>query len=133
MAFLLISGHAGGKLKKKLIDEQEIVMNFADILAEAYIAESLLMRVQKLSEKADHDKKEYEVQRKLLKLHLYEALAKVRKAGNDAIESYAEGFDRKTVAYFLKVLTPKMNVNPKELRRAVANYAIEKNDYPFVM
>lgn len=131
-AFLLISGAAGNKLKKKMIDEQEIVMNLADILAEAYIADSLLMRIQKLSEKSNHDKEAFEVQKKLLKLHLYEALTKVRKAGLDAIASYTEGFEKNTMNYFLKVLTPKYDVNPKELRRAVADYSIKKNDYPFI-
>jgi hypothetical protein len=34
-----------------MVDEQEIVMNLADILAEAYICESLLLRVQKAERK----------------------------------------------------------------------------------
>ena len=106
--------------------------SIADILAEAYIAESLLMRVQKLTEKADHDKGELEVQQKLLKLYLYESLAKVRKAGKDAIASYTSGLEKSTLNYLLKVLSPKMDVNPKELRRDIANFAIKKNDYPFV-
>jgi len=46
--FLFISGYAGNKLKEKMVDEQEIVTNLADILAEAYIAESVLLKVQKL-------------------------------------------------------------------------------------
>lgn len=130
--FLLISGAAGNKLQKKMVDEQEIVMNLADILAEAYIAESLLMRIQKLKESDKADKEALEVQLKLLKLHLYEALAKVRKAGQDAIAGYTTGFEKSTMNYLLKVLTPAYDVNSKELRRAVADYAIKKNDYPFV-
>lgn len=130
--FMLISGVAGNKLKEKMVDEQEMVMNLSDILAEAYIADSLVMRIQKLSEKNGYDKEALEVQKKLMKLHLYEALAKVRKAGHDAIASYAIGFEKKMMNYFLGVLTPKYDVNPKELRRAVADYAGKKNDYPFV-
>ena len=131
-AFLLISGAAGNKLKLKLVDEQEIIMNMADILAEAYIAESLLLRVQKLSEKKDFDKEQLEVMKKLLCVFLYDSLARVRKAGHEAIASYATGAEKSTVGYLLNSLTPKFDVNPKDLRRAVAYYAIKKNGYPFV-
>jgi hypothetical protein len=131
-AFLLISGAAGNKLREKMVDEQEIVMNLADILAEAYIGESLLLRVQKLNDKQGYDKEALGVQKNLLQLFLYESLAKVRKAGQDAITAYASGFEKSTMNYLLKLLTPAYNVNSKELRRSIANYAIKKNGYPFV-
>lgn len=131
-AFLLISGAAGNKLREKMVDEQEIVMNLADILAEAYIGESLLLRVQKLNEKQGYDKEALAVQKNLLQLFLYESLAKVRKAGQDAIAAYATGFEKSTMNYLLKLLTPAYNVNSKELRRSIANYAVKKNGYPFV-
>lgn len=131
-AFLLISGAAGNKLREKMVDEQEIVMNLADILAEAYIAESLLLRVQKLSEKSGYNAEALAVQKQLLQLYLHESLDKVRKAGNDAIESYAAGVERSVMKYLLGLLTPAHKVNPKALRRAVAAYAIKKNAYPFV-
>jgi len=132
LAFLLISGAAGNKLKLKLVDEQEIIINFADMLAEAYVAESLLLRVQKLSANKDFDKEKLEVMRKLLRVFLYDALAKVRNTGQEAIASYATGFEKSLVLCLLKILTPKFDVNPKDLRRAVADYAIKKNGYPFV-
>jgi alkylation response protein AidB-like acyl-CoA dehydrogenase len=131
-AFLLISGAAGNKLREKMIDEQEIVMNLADILAEAYIAESLLLRVQKLNDKKGFDAEALGVQKQLLQLYLYESLDKVRKAGRDAIAGYASGIEKGIMNYLLKLLTPCYNVNSKELRRAIANYAIKKNGYPFV-
>jgi hypothetical protein len=59
-------------------------------------------------------------------------LAKVRKAGQDAITAYASGFEKGTMNYLLKLLTPAYNVNSKELRRSIANYAVKKNGYPFV-
>lgn len=131
-AFLLISGAAGNKLREKMVDEQEIVMNLADILAEGYIAESVLLRVMKLSEKKGHPAEELNVQRQLLQLYLYESLDKVRKAGRDAIAAYATGIEKSVMNTLLKLLTPAYNVNSKELRRAVAGYAVKKNAYPFV-
>lgn len=128
-AYLLLSAAAYQKLKMKLVDEQEVVINLADILIESYVAESLLLRIQKLSEKAGYDQEALEIQKKLLSLYLYESLARVRKAGQDAVASF-EGAGYISVA--LNLLTPTYNINPKELRRAVAEYAIKKNWYPFV-
>jgi alkylation response protein AidB-like acyl-CoA dehydrogenase len=130
-AFLLISGAAGRKLKLKLVDEQEIVINQADILAEAFIAESLLLRVKKLTADKSLNQEHLEIKKKMLQLYLYEALAKVRKAGADAIASYATGAERTIVSKLLDVLTESYDVNPKDLRRAIAKTVIEANQYCF--
>jgi len=45
---LIISGAAVQKFMAKFADEQEILMNLADILIEIYAAESCLLRVEKL-------------------------------------------------------------------------------------
>lgn len=130
-AFLLISGAAGNKLREKMVDEQEIVMNLADILAEAYIAESLLLRVQKIQAK-NQDSALIKITQQMLQLYLYESLAKVKKYGQDAIMAYANGAEKNIMLWLLKQLTKPYHVNAKELRRASAQYAIEKNGYPFV-
>jgi alkylation response protein AidB-like acyl-CoA dehydrogenase len=128
--FLVISAMAGRKLKLKLIDEQEIIINFADILAEAYIAESALLRVQKLTASASSDKEKLAAQKIMLQLYLYEALARAKKAGFDAINSYASGAERFLMRRVLDVLTRPYDVNPKELCRQVAQAAIKKGGYP---
>ena len=70
--------------------------------------------------------------KKLLRVFLFEALAKVRRTGQEAIASYATGAEKSLMTRLLKMLTPKFDVNPKDLRRAVAEYAIKKNGYPFI-
>ncbi len=130
-AFLLISGAAGRKLKLKLVDEQEIIMCLSDILGEAYIAESLLLRVQKLQNKQMRSKEEIEVLSSVVRLYLYEALDKVRKQGHDAIAAYADGLEQSMMHRMLDWLTPRYDVNAKELRRQIANHAIAKQEYPF--
>ena len=47
-AGLMIAGAAVQKFMMKLSDEQEVLMNMADILIECYVAESILLRVEKL-------------------------------------------------------------------------------------
>ena len=130
-AFILISGAAGRKLKLKLVDEQEIVMNLADILAEAFIAESLLLRIKKLTENKALNQEHLDTKKKILQLYLYEALAKVRKVGNDAIASYASGAEKTIVAKLLDVLTESYDVNPKELRRSIAKTVLAADGYCF--
>lgn len=128
--FLVISAMAGRKLKLKLIDEQEIIINFADILAEAYITESALLRVKKLSASESADKEKLETQKTMLRLYLYDALGRAKKAGFDAINSYATGAERFLMRRVLEVLTRPYDVNPKDLRREVAQAAIKKGGYP---
>lgn len=128
-AFLLISGAAGRKLGKKLVDEQEIVMNFADILAEAFICESALLRIKKLMKNKDLDQKNLDIKKAAMKLYLYEALDRVRKAGYDAINSYASGAEKIIMRRLLMLLTPPYEINPKKLRRVVADACIEADAY----
>ncbi len=130
-AFMLISGAAGRKLGKKLVDEQEIVINFADILAEAFICESVVLRVQKLKIQGTEDPKVFKLKKAMAQLYLYEALDKVRKAGYDTINSYAKGAERVVMRRLLMLLTPPYDINPKELRRSVANAVIEADKYCF--
>jgi alkylation response protein AidB-like acyl-CoA dehydrogenase len=127
-AFLLISGAAGRKLGKKLVDEQEIVMNFSDILAEAYICESTLLRVEKIIKSGRTDD-QLEAKTAAMRLYLYEALDRVRKAGYDAINSYAKGAEKVIMRRLLMLLTPPYEINPKKLRRKVADAIIEADEY----
>ncbi len=129
--FLLISGAAGKKLGKKMVDEQEIVMNLSDILATSFIAESAYLRAKKVAKQTGIDKTNANIQWKIVQLYLYESLEKVRKFGKDAINSYADGIEKKMMLYALNLLLPKYDINPKEWRRAIADYGIEKNQYPF--
>jgi len=130
-SFLLISGAAGKKLGKKLVDEQEIVMNLADILAEGFLAEAAYLRVQKLKNKSMVEADQIKIMEKAVQVYLYDALDKVRKAGNEIIDAYTEGFNKKTMRYLFGKLTQRYNINAKELRRDIADYAYAKGGYPF--
>ncbi len=129
--FILLSGAAGNKLKEKMVDEQEIVMNLADILSLSFLAESALLRYEKYKAMPDADSKHAAMQYQVVQLYLYEALQSARKWASEVIDSYAGGLEKRGMRYLVKQLTPNYNINPKALRRAVADYAIEKNAYPF--
>lgn len=126
-AFLLISGAAGRKLGKKMVEEQEIVMQLSDILAEAYLTESALLRVRKLRRKPDHPAEILAIQEKMLQVWLYEARQRVRKAGTNAIMSYATGQHRRLMLWMLRLLTPRFDVNPKALRRDISRFLVARD------
>nr|MBP6732808.1 acyl-CoA dehydrogenase family protein [Chitinophagales bacterium] len=129
--FLIITGAAGNKLREKLVDEQEIVMNLADILAMAFISESAFLRVKKLSERPGINKVELDIKTKMAQLYLYDALDLVRKASNNAIDSYASGIEKSVLKRLMRRMLKTYDINPKDTRRAIADYMISKGGYTF--
>jgi hypothetical protein len=64
-------------------------------------------------------------------IYLHEAMEKAASAGKAAITSFAEGDELRLMLMGLKRFTKIDPYNLKEARRKVANYAIEKGEYPF--
>ena len=92
--FLLILGAAGKKLKQDLIKEQEIILNLSSILAEAYVAESVYLKVRKLAS-SNQDITDLSIQEKIAQLYLYKSLNKVQNEAKEAIDSFASGFEKR--------------------------------------
>ena len=128
---MIITGAAGRKLKTKLVDEQEIVMNLADIMSVAFMAESAILRVKKLNADKNTDKDQLKIKIKMTQLYVYEALEIARKAADNAIDSYASGVEKFTMKRVVGSLLKNYDINPKNTRRAIADAVIEANKYPF--
>jgi len=124
--FILLSGAAGNKLKEKMVDEQEMVMNLSDILSMSFLAESTLLRYQKLKQFHPEDKERQNIQLQILQLYLYESIQQARKLSEDLVSSYTKGIERRFLQRLTRILLPTYRVNPKELRRGIANHAIKK-------
>jgi alkylation response protein AidB-like acyl-CoA dehydrogenase len=128
-AGLMVAGAAVQKFMMKLSDEQEILMNLADMLIECYVAESVVLRVEKLiSLKGEAS---CEVQKEMAMIYLHSAIAKAAHAGREAIMSFAEGDEQRLMLMGLKRFTKIDAYNLKDARRRVADYVIEKGEYPF--
>ena len=125
----MVSGAAVQKFMMKLSEEQEILMNLADMLIEGYIAESLLLRVEKLI--SLRGEKACEIQKEMAMIYLHHAVNKGAAAGREAINSFAEGDEQRLMLMGLKRFTKIDPYNLKEARRKVANHVIEKGEYPF--
>jgi len=128
-AGLMVSGAAVQKFMMKLSDEQEILMSLADILIEVYVAESAILRVEKLI--SQRGEQACEIQKEIAMIYLHCAAEKAASAGKQAIYAFAEGDELRLMMLGLKRFTKVDPYNLKEARRKVANYAIEKGAYPF--
>jgi alkylation response protein AidB-like acyl-CoA dehydrogenase len=128
-AGLMISGAAVQKFMAKLSDEQEVLMNLADMLIEVYIAESILLRVEKLigirGERANATEKE------MVMIYLHHAVEVATNAAREAVSSFAEGDELKLMLLGLKRFTKIDPYNLKTARRKVAAYVLEKGEYPY--
>ena len=87
-AALMIAGAAVQKFMMKLSEEQEIIMSLADLVIEIYVAESVLLRVEKriglLGEEVNA------LQKDIALIYLNRAVEKTNNAGRSAITSFAE-------------------------------------------
>lgn len=127
-AGLMIAGAAVQKYMMKLSDEQELLTNLADILIECYVAESALLRVEKLVARGDKD---ISIHKEMAMIYLHHAVEKATLAGKHSIMGFADGDELRLMLLGLKRFTKIDPYNLKEARRKVADYVIEKGEYPF--
>lgn len=120
---LLTAGAAAQKLMMQLENEQEILLSVADIAIETFVAESLLLRVMKLSNG------EPGFYNDILNCYLYDAADRIHKYGKDAINAFAEGDEQRMMLMGVKRFTKTPPFNSKDAKRRIANELIEKNEY----
>ena len=128
-AGLMVAGAAVQKLMQNLGKEQEILMNLADMLIEGYVAESTLLRVEKLISKKGEEAMKLETD--MMRVYLHEAVDRAAAAGREAIYAFAEGDEQRMMLMGLKRFTKLEPFNLKEARRRIADHMIEKNAYSF--
>ncbi|MCI0920379.1 acyl-CoA dehydrogenase family protein [Sphingobacterium rhinopitheci] len=128
-AGLLIAGAAVQKLMMTLAKEQEILMNIADIIGYIYIAESVLLRAEKLYYTKGEDAAALPID--MAKVYLYSALDKVNVAGKEALYSFGEGDELHMMLVGLRRFTKAQPFNVKDARQRIARKLIEENKYCF--
>lgn len=128
-AGLMIAGSAAQKFMAKLGDEQELLMNLADILIEIYVAESCLLRVEKILTEKGQDAEGPLTE--IAMIYLHGALQKIGTCGREAIMAFAEGDELRLMLLGLKRFTRIEPYNLTAARRKVADYTISKGTYPF--
>ncbi len=134
-AVLMILGVASDKFKRKFAFEQEIWMNISDMIMLVYAAEATLVRVKKMEmlkeSNEDAAYEELDVYKDILNVYLYDAAAKINKAGADAINSFSDGKEQELLLEALTRFTKVSPVNVKEARQNIASKLIVDNRYNF--
>ncbi|MGZ4041760.1 MAG: acyl-CoA dehydrogenase family protein [Bacteroidia bacterium] len=128
-AVLLVAGGAVQKLMATLSKEQEVLMNIADMIMETYVAESVLLRVEKMTGmKGEASCKE---QLAMMRVYINDACDKIWLSGKEALNSYAEGDELRMMLMGLKRYTKQDAFNPKLARQTIAEKLISENKYCF--
>ncbi|WP_215225504.1 acyl-CoA dehydrogenase family protein [Echinicola shivajiensis] len=127
--FLMIGGKAALSLQAKIEEEQEIMMNLADIMIEIYAVESALLRTKKrVGLKGEEACKQ---QIAMVQVYLTEAVNKIQSSGKEAIAAFTSGDEQKVMLMGLKRFTKMDPYNTKELRRQIADDMIAKGKYAY--
>jgi hypothetical protein len=127
-AILLAAGGAVQKLMAKIENEQEILMNIADMAIETFNAESALLRVMKMVEQRGEAACQLELD--ITRTCIYDAADRINKFGKDAINGFAEGDEQRMMLLGLKRFTKAAAFNSKEARRRISGKIITENKYP---
>ncbi|WP_242923709.1 acyl-CoA dehydrogenase family protein [Pontibacter liquoris] len=128
-AILLVAGTAVQKYMNSLAKEQEILMNVADMAIKTYVAESTLLRVQKLVGMKGEEAVANEID--MVRVLVNDAVDISFVAGKEAIAAMAEGDEQRLLFMGLKRFTKKELFNTKEARRRIAARLIEANEYVY--
>ncbi|HAI77161.1 MAG TPA: acyl-CoA dehydrogenase, partial [Microscillaceae bacterium] len=128
-ATLITAGAAVQKFGNNLSNEQEVMMNLADMMIETYVAESVVLRVEKLV--ALRGQEACALQIDMARVYLNDALDKTCFAGKQAIAAFAEGTMYGGLMKGLSRFCRAEAYNAKEARRRVAEHLIKENQYNF--
>lgn len=126
---LMLAGSAVQKLMQSLAKEQEVLMNIGNIAIYTYLAETVLLRVEKKIETNGESSSELDIA--IAKTYFFDLANKIEKAARDAILSFTDGDETRMMLMGLKRYTKTEAHNPKEAKQKIAQRLIEKNKYCF--
>jgi alkylation response protein AidB-like acyl-CoA dehydrogenase len=129
-AFLMVAGAAVQKFGPDLESHQQLLMAASDMLIEIYMAESGVLRTEKLAK----NKGEANVQEQIAmaQLYLYNAIDVVSQKGKEGIVSFTEGDEQRMMLMGLRRFTKYTNMpNVVKLREKIAAKLIAEGTYCF--
>ena len=126
---VMTAGKAAEYFSLNIEDEQEILINLANMVIDVYAAESAILRTEKLT--YQNGEKKYQNQIIISKLFLYRTIKNCNKNAEEVILSFSKDDEQKMLLMGIKRFTKGYNINPKELRRKIANKIIDENQYCF--
>lgn len=129
-SFLMVAGAAVQKYGMDLDAHQQLLMAASDMLIEIYMAESTILRTEKMAKKEGENK--VNVQIAMAKLYLYKAVDVVNLKGKESIISFAEGDEQRMMLMGLRRFTKYTNMpNIVGLREIITSKLVAENEYCF--
>jgi len=129
-AYLMVAGKAIQTYMMELEKHQQLILAAAEIMIEIYMAESTILRTEKLVKATSE--KESEAQIAMAKLTLHHAVTKAQIAGKEAINYFSDGDENRMMKMGLKRFTKYTNEpNTIALRNTIADKIISENKYCF--
>ena len=129
-AFLMVAGGAIQKFGTDLEAHQQLLMAAADMLIEIYMAESTVLRTEKLAKKLGETNVQEQIA--MARLYLYQAVDIVTQKGKEGIVSFAEGDEQRMMLMGLRRFTKYTNMpNVVGLREIITAKLVAENKYCF--
>ena len=126
-SILMVAGAAVQKFMDQLSEQQEIIMNIADMALETFVAESFLLRVIKNENRAEASVNK--ITAAMMRCYLNDAADRIAKAGKEAINSFSAGDEQRMLLLGLKRFTKTGSFNSKDARRLIAAKLLEDGRY----
>ncbi len=124
---LMVLGTAAQKYMMKLQNQQEILLNAADIIIDAYQMETAILRAQKLAEKGDAARAV-----DIAQVFCNDAIQRIEAKAKNTIAAMSEGDELRTMLAALKRFTKNnFPVNTVAARQRIADTLITANKYTF--
>ncbi|MES2811854.1 MAG: acyl-CoA dehydrogenase family protein [Bacteroidota bacterium] len=129
-SFLMVAGAAVQKYGPDLEAHQQLLMAASDMLIEIYMAESGILRTEKLAKSKGAENVKEQIA--MAQLYLYNAVDIVTQKGKEGIASFAEGDEQRMMLMGLRRFTKYVNMpNVVALRETIATKLVDENSYCF--
>lgn len=126
----MVSGAALQKYGEKIEEQQQLMLAASDILIQIYMAESAILRAEKMAKKDGEDAVKEQIA--MAKLNLFHAIDIIETAGKHSIISFSTGDEQRMMLMGLKRYIKYVNMpNIIELRNTIASKVINNNKYSF--
>jgi hypothetical protein len=124
---LMILGTAMQTYGNQLADQQEVLLNTADILMDTFAAESVLLRASAAAASARGEG----VHEATARTFVNDAAVRVEMAARTTLAGMTEGDTLRTMLAVLRRVIKLTPVNTIALRRNIADAVAQRKGYPF--
>jgi alkylation response protein AidB-like acyl-CoA dehydrogenase len=127
---LMVLGTAAQKYMMTLADQQEVLLNCADIIMDAYQMETAVLRAKKLAATKGDDAAARYVD--MASVYCNDAIQRIEMKARNTIAAIAEGDEGRTLLVALKRFTKNNSpINTITARQRIADEMIQANKYVY--